>query len=1392
MNKSLFITAATAAFALLLIAPAAEAQVSGSQTANISGSVGTYLQGGTGGWITGIGNPGDVDWNINAPGLPSGLQILATGPFVGGSWGLFIYGTPTSGLVGDVVVTITQPGRTGSATLTITFNITSPPSLASQTFSGATVNRPYSASVSASGGTSPYTYAVTGGSLPAGLALSTSTGGISGTPLSAGTQNFSITVTDSANQTATRSYSITVNAAVSVNPMSDVYRTVGQTATINPSATGGTSPITWSISPSFSSPTFNSSTGTFSAIVNNALNTTLTFTATDANGSSSSQSVTVRGSAALSFSSNNPPNGIIGASYSHTLAANGGRAPFTFTATTPLPAGLSLSSSGSITGTPVTQGTTNFNVSLMDANGATASGSASITVIPGLTISSSGLSPITVSGPQSGSFQASGGLGGPFTYSISAGNLPAGLSLSSGGVVTGTATSAGTYNFTVSATGLSSVSGTQSFSWTVNPAVTIQIPGLTTSSVGVALSRTITTSGGTGSLTLSVSAGTLPGGISLSSNSLAGTFSTAGNFSFTIRATDSTGAFAQQSLSQMVNPAVMIVGDSIPDGWVGRLVSVPLTAAGGTAPFTFQVSSGTLPPGLSLSSSGAITGNFAAAGTYSFSVRLTDSVGSQDTRSFSTSVRAAMAPGPNGTTLYATVGSPFEVLFSAASSAGSITFSTGNTVPPPGLSFTGSGITGTPTTPGTYSIGFTASSPDGETIGASFTLVVNAALQFTVPPTQPAYVGRPFTWTPTLSGGTPPLLVKLLGSSLPAGLTLNSATGQITGTPTQAGTLEFTLEATDANVSRVQRFVTLPVLTPIEITTSVASVLAINESLAIPLTAQNGTQPYTWSLASGTLPTGLALTAGSLTGTPSATGAFTFTLRATDTAGASTDRAYRVLVSNGFTLSTSKLDFQLQPGQKSTSRTVKLDANPAGFTVQITGGAPWLKLSHQSSATPGAIDLWVDSPSSMETGDYTTDLVFTAQGLAPQRLTVNLNVFRSTDATITAEHTSNGDGGHTVTLRSKGMIVPFEAALEGPGASSYRLFPEAGTIMASEAFGLLIGRGSSGATLALDTSLVIRNLLTGEVTKMTIPTSDVAPISLTAPSVFFRGISQPTHTAVERVWLSTQSGARRYATTIDSPWLSVTPSEGTINPLVPLELKADGSKLQEGINKAILTIYLEDGRPAATIEAEVIYFFAPDTPPVLQSRPTVDQSAFVFKPNQTGATFKLTNPGATSLPFTIRTSDAALTTSRESGQLSAGESQSISITAAAFNATQSVFVSFGDGAPAVIDAIWLTPQSNCEPTPTITWLAPARGAALTQGVSTQVQALITNGCGLPLTKGSVSLLTEKGPALSLLHTGDGVWSVLWTADSSPALELLYVSPDGQRQTRSARTVEAQK
>jgi hypothetical protein len=1264
--------------------------------------------------------------------------------------------------------------------------------LSGSNLASGTVDRPYTASVSASGGSSPYTYAVTGGSLPAGLLLSTSTGTISGTPLFSGTLNFSITVTDSSSQTATTAYSITVNPAVAVNPMSDVYRTVGQTATINPSATGGTSPITWSISPSFSSPTFNSSTGTFSAIVNNAVNTTLTFTATDANGSSSSQSVTVRASAALSFSANNPPNGIIGASYSHTLVANGGRAPFTFTATTPLPTGLSLSSSGSITGTPVTQGTTNFNVSLMDANGATASGSASITVIPGLTISSSGLSPITVSGPQSGSFQASGGLGGPFTYSISAGSLPPGLSLSPGGVVSGTATTAGTYNFTVSATGLSSVSGSQAFSWTVNPAVMIQIPGLTTSSVGVALSRTITTSGGTGSLTLSVSAGTLPGGISLSSNSLAGTFSTAGNFSFTIRATDSTGAFAEQPLSQLVNPPSTIIGDSLSDGWVGRLVSLPLTAAGGTAPFTFQITAGSLPPGLALSSSGAISGLFSSPGTYSFSVRLTDSVGSQDTRNFSVSVRRAMVLGPSGTTLIGTVGSPFDVLFGADTSAATVNFSTGNAVPPPGLSFTGRGLSGTPTTPGTYTLGFTATTSDGESADASFTLVVNAALQFTVPPTQPAYVGRPFTWTPTLSGGTPPLLVKLLGSSLPAGLTLNSATGQITGTPTQAGTLEFTLEATDANVSRVQRFVSLPVLTPIEITTSVASVLAINESVAIPLTAQNGTQPYAWSLASGSLPTGLAITAGSLTGTPTATGAFAFTLRATDAVGSTTDRAYRVLVSNGFTLSTSKLDFQLQPGQTSTSRTVKLDANPAGFTVQITGGAPWLKLSHQSSATPGAIDLWVDSPASMETGDYTTDLVFTAQGLAPQRLTVNLKVFRSTDASITAEYTSNGDGGHTVTLRSKGMIVPFEAALEGPGASSYRLFPAAGTIMASEAFGLSIGRGLSETTLALDTSLVIRNLLTGEVTKMTIPTSDIAPISLTASSVFFKGISQPTHTAMERVWLSTQSGARRYAITIDSPWLSVTPSEGTLNPLVPLELKADGSKLQEGLNKAIVTIYLEDGRPAATINAEVLYFFAPDTPITLQSRPTVDQSAFVFKPNQTGATLKMTNPGATPLPFTIRTSDSALATSRESGQLLPGESQSVSITAAAFNATQSVFVSFGDGAPAVIDAIWLTPQSNCEPTPTITWLAPARGSALTQGVSTQVQALITNGCGLPLTKGSVSLLSEKGPALSLLHTGDGIWSVLWTADSSPALELLYVSPDGQRQTRSSRTVEAQK
>lgn len=153
----------------------------------------------------------------------------------------------------------------------------------------------------------------------------------------------------------------------------------------------------------------------------------------------------VIGSAAL-------PLAVINVPYSATFAATGGLQPFTWAlASGTLPPGLSISAAGVISGTPTTVGTANFKVKVTDSQTPSAAvdiANESITVNSPLAITTSSLTAGSVNVPYSGSAVASGGVP-PYTWSITSGSMPAGLTLAASGSITGTPTSQGTSTFTV-------------------------------------------------------------------------------------------------------------------------------------------------------------------------------------------------------------------------------------------------------------------------------------------------------------------------------------------------------------------------------------------------------------------------------------------------------------------------------------------------------------------------------------------------------------------------------------------------------------------------------------------------------------------------------------------------------------------------------------------------------------------------------------------------------------------------------------------------------------------------------------------------------------------------------------------------------------------------------
>jgi hypothetical protein len=229
-----------------------------------------------------------------------------------------------------------------------------------------------------------------------------------------------------------------------------------------------------------------------------------------------------------------------------------------------------------------------------------------------------------------------------YTWSVSDGSLPPGLSLnSSTGAISGTPTAAGTYSFTVKVTDNAGVTATKALSILINAAPAITTVSLPAGDVGVAYSRTLTASSGTSPYTWSILSGSLPTGLSLNSSTGAvyGIPTVAGTYSFTVKVTDNAGVTATKALSILINAAPAITTVSLPAGDVGVAYSQTLTASGGTSPYTWLILSGSLPTGLSLNSSnGTISGTPTKAGTYSFTVKLTDTAGGTVTQALSITI----------------------------------------------------------------------------------------------------------------------------------------------------------------------------------------------------------------------------------------------------------------------------------------------------------------------------------------------------------------------------------------------------------------------------------------------------------------------------------------------------------------------------------------------------------------------------------------------------------------------------------------------------------------------------------------------------------------------------------------------------------------------------------
>jgi len=499
-------------------------------------------------------------------------------------------------------------------------------------------------------------------------------------------------------------------------------------------------------------------------------------------------------------------------------------------------------------------------------------------------------------------FSATGGSG---TYNWTCTGLPAGLIFDDvSAQLLGTPTASGDFSVTVEATDTANakLKGSRSYQLHI---VGIRITTTTLPDGCINQpypATTIQYEGGTTPLNWSWN-GNTPESAGLSLNpgtgEITGTPTSGGKFTFTVTVTDKDGDTDDQQFTMSIKP-ILITTASLPDSYVNASYNQTLTAVGGLGTLSWSWS-GNTPPGLSLdSASGVISGNPTTAGNYTFTVTVTDSdtPPSSDSKDFTIHIYEDLQIST--TTLPdATVAIPYSQQVQSTGGSGNFTWSLATTpaIPSGALSIDSSTgvISGTPQVgdEGSYTCTVTVTdNVTGDSDTADIPLTIKLVLLITTTSLPDSYVNASYNQTLTAVGGVGTLSWSWSGNT-PPGLSLDSASGVISGNPTTAGNYTFTVTVTDSNTppSSDSKDFTIHIYEVLRISTASLPNGVVGASYSADVDATGGSGDFTWSLSGAPPSLSIDTSTGVITGTPQLgeQGNYTFTVTVTDNVTSDSD-----------------------------------------------------------------------------------------------------------------------------------------------------------------------------------------------------------------------------------------------------------------------------------------------------------------------------------------------------------------------------------------------------------------------------------------------------------------------------------------------------------------------